>query len=195
MSRPRGATREQAILGATLDLLVEIGYERLTMDAVAARARASKATIYRRWAGKPELVAQALRQYADAGCLDVPDTGSLRDDLIAVLTAVHTRFRDKDRGLFGGLLHCMQAEPELATIVRAQIAQNKRIVSEIIARRALAHGESSPDVDLVADIAPAQLMTRLMITGEPTGPAYVADLVDRVLLPLLTHHFPDRVEA
>ena len=74
--------RDAAICDATLALLAEVGYDRMSMDAVAARAKASKATIYRRWPGKQELVLDAVRSRAPG--MAVPeDTGSLRGDLLA----------------------------------------------------------------------------------------------------------------
>ena len=81
-TRPRvEGERELEILEATLEVLDEVGYDLLTMDAVATRAKASKATLYRRWKGKPELVVAAIM--AHKGDAVVPDTGSLRGDLLA----------------------------------------------------------------------------------------------------------------
>src|SRR5262245_37799618 len=90
--RGRGEEREQAIIDATVCLLAEIGYEAMTMDAVAARARASKATIYRRWPGKPQLVGDALRRCGPGPKAEIPHTGSLRGDLIAMLHHVRDKF-------------------------------------------------------------------------------------------------------
>src|SRR5436190_319637 len=84
----RGAARTEALLDATLELLPEVGYERLTIDAVAARAGASKATIYRRFDGKRELVVAALRRL-DASQPDMlADAGSLRGDLVELLRLI-----------------------------------------------------------------------------------------------------------
>src|ERR1700734_4422967 len=76
------ASRDAALRDAALELLAEIGYDRLSIDAVAARAKASKMTIYRRWSGKAELVVDALSCLRKPG--EVPDTGSLRGDLQAL---------------------------------------------------------------------------------------------------------------
>src|SRR6476619_1461080 len=82
LSRPRvEGDREQEILDATLEVLADVGYDRLTMDAVATRAKASKATLYRRWNGKVSLVIDALLSVKSTP--DLPDTGTLRGDLIA----------------------------------------------------------------------------------------------------------------
>src|SRR5690349_18299552 len=80
-TRPRvEGEREQEILDSTIDILSEVGYDRLTMDAVATRAKASKATLYRRWNGKAQLVIDALISQKEPHAL--PDTGSLREDMI-----------------------------------------------------------------------------------------------------------------
>ena len=77
--RPRvEGDREQEILGATLEVLADVGYDRLTMDAVAAKAKASKATLYRRWTNKVSLVIEALQH--TKGPHETPDTGSSRPD-------------------------------------------------------------------------------------------------------------------
>src|SRR5512133_3293823 len=81
---PRSA-RHEAICDAVFDLLGEVGYDRMSMDAVAARARASKATIYRAWPHKPDLVIEALT-HRFGGTPEAPDTGSLRGDLVALMT-------------------------------------------------------------------------------------------------------------
>src|ERR671937_591346 len=86
----RGAARETAILQATLELLAESGYDQLTIDAVAARARCSKATIYRRWPDKAALVVTAVRRHAGQPAAAAPETGSLRSDLLAALAAMRS---------------------------------------------------------------------------------------------------------
>src|SRR6266568_7421861 len=82
----RAPERRTAVLESVFALLAEVGYDRMTMDAVAARAHVSKATIYRNWPEKPRLVADALSyHFQDTPAL--PDCGSLRNDLLAILTA------------------------------------------------------------------------------------------------------------
>lgn len=182
----RGESRENAILRAAFELLAEIGYERLTMDAVAIRARASKATIYRRWPGKAELVAAALRQYAGNDTMQVDASDSLRGDLIALLRALRDKFQRSDSALYSGLIRAMQSDPELADIMRAQIANNKAMVSDLIAGRAAQRGEPVPDLEIIREVGPAQLIIRLLITGEPVDDDYITELVDKIVLPLLT---------
>src|SRR5580704_6284092 len=98
VGRPSGAraeAREQAILDAALSLVIEVGYDRLSMDALAERAHAGKATIYRHWSGKAEVVAEAIRQRHSAEEL-VADTGSLRGDLLATISSMDASVSSED---------------------------------------------------------------------------------------------------
>src|SRR5690349_8415936 len=98
--RPRvEGEREDEILDATVDLLMEVGYDRLTMDAVAREARASKATLYRRWETKASLVVEALARGKTAPHVEEHDTGSLREDLLATFCG-----HEGDRGAATGIL-------------------------------------------------------------------------------------------
>jgi len=101
--RPRDESREQAILDAAIDLLAEVGYEGMSIEAVAVRAKSSKATIYRRWPGKAELVADAMRRRSEPILEDLPDTGSLRSDLLALALRMFDGMKGVDGGLMCGL--------------------------------------------------------------------------------------------
>src|SRR3954465_4956485 len=99
--RPRDPRRREAILAAAIALVGEVGYDRVTVDALAARAGVSKPTIYRRWpGGKPEIVVEAIRAKRSEGG-ELPDTGSLRGDLLAMLGGV---IDSLDANVAGGLL-------------------------------------------------------------------------------------------
>ena len=183
----RGIAREDAILQATLELLAESGYDQLTMDAVAGRARCSKATIYRRWPGKPELVVAAVRRHAGDQVPAVPDTGTLRGDLLAAMAAMRASLAGQDADLLLGLMLATRHDPELANVVRNQVLGSKRQVFGAAVARAVARGEVSVTADhaLLAEIGSAMLLSRLLVTGEPLDDAFTAHLVDKVLLPVL----------
>jgi AcrR family transcriptional regulator len=176
----RGQARETAILRATLELLAESGYDQLTIDAVAARARCSKATIYRRWPGKAALVITAVRRHAGQPAITAPDTGSLRSDLQAALQAMRSSLSGQDAALILGLLIAMRRDPELADTVREQVLQAKREVFGAVIARAAAR-----DGALLAEISSAVLFSRVLVTGEPLEDAFIQHLVDAVLLPAL----------
>ena len=182
-SRPRGESRERAIVAATLDLLAEMGYERLTMDAVAARAQASKATVYRRWPGKPQLVIDALRAHHEAEPVEPTEAG----DLLELMRAIRDRFSAKNRGLMIGLLNAAEHDGELAAILRADMAAQKDGVRDLIASKAAASGLTSPGLELIGEVGASAVAMRILVFGETVDDEYLRRLVDEVMLPLLTH--------
>jgi AcrR family transcriptional regulator len=188
--RPRDPQRREAILQAALALVAEVGYDRVTVDAIAARAGVSKPTLYRRWPhGKSELVADAIRErHAQGGA--TPDTGSLRGDLLALI-AIQTGQLLEDVHLACGLLTRMRASEELAALMRDHvIADERRRVDELL-DRAVARGELPAGAlvsPLFADVAGSLVFTRVTITGEPVDRAFAEHLVDDVLLPILNIH-------
>jgi AcrR family transcriptional regulator len=185
---PRLASdREQEILRATYELLAEVGYAGLRLDAVAARAKASKATLYRHWPGKPQLVADAFR-VCKASSDSTPDTGSLRGDLVALLEMMATSMTSEDGPIFAGLVMAMLNDPEFATEMRFLQAAKRTTAVEIHAR-AVSRGEISADTDpnLIEEIAPAQMFMQCFARGEPLDGPFIDHLVDDILIPVLTH--------
>lgn len=193
-SPARGAAREQAILAATMELVAELGYERVTVDAIAARARASKATIYRRWAGKAEIVAEGLRRHAESDLRVAVDSGSLRGDLLMAV-------QDMSRGIDGdhgpslvGLLDALRGDPALRDLVRSHMQARSRAVSRVVVERERLRGgvraPSPDDVVFVLDVAVAQLSVGALLTGVVPRADDRRELVDDVLLPLLAHRCP-----
>ena len=185
--RPRSEAREQAILDAALALVVEVGYDRLSMDALAERARASKATIYRHWSGKAEIVAAAVRCRAEETFEVSPDTHTLRGDLLALLGHSCKVLSAEDGALMAAVLWAMRSDPVLAGLMRAQMVDGKREVIQGMVERAVARGECSvgTNAGVVGEVMPAMVLSRLLVTGEPLDADFCTHLVDDVLLPLL----------
>lgn len=187
----RGEARERAILSAVVELLGEAGYEAMTMDAVAARAHASKTTIYRRWPGKPELVKAAVDGYV-AGRLPVSaDTGSLRGDLMAVMRAMGGHLTDEFLAMMSGLVHAMRSDPELTGVLRSHLADDYSAALPII-RRAAGRGEvPSGSEETLARIAheliEAQLF-RQMALGGSFSEEFSRHVVDDLVRPALIHY-------
>lgn len=154
---------------------------------MAARARCSKATIYRRWPGKAELVVEAVRRHAGNPVPAVADTGTLRGDLVAALTAMRASLAGHDAPLLLGLMMATRRDPGLASVVRNRVLGSKREVFGAAVARAVSRGDlpASADHALPAEIGSAMLLSRLLVTGEPLDDAFVAHLVDAVLLPVL----------
>lgn len=183
----RGEPRERAILAAVIDLLGEAGYEAMTMDAVAARAHASKTTIYRRWPGKPELVRAAVDAYVAGRVLSFAGTGSLRGDLLAVMRAMRGHLTPEFMAMMSGLVHAMRADGALAGRLRSLFDQD--VVSEEIVGRAVARGELPAGTTrrlagLVHEVVEAQIF-RQMTAGGEFDDAFARHVVDDIVLPLL----------
>lgn len=187
----RGEERERAILAAVVELLGETGYEAMTMDAVAARAHASKTTIYRRWPGKPELVKAAVDGYV-AGRLPISaDTGSLRGDLMAVMRAMRGHLTDEFLAMMSGLLHAMRTDPELAGVLRSHLAEDYSAALPVI-RRAADRGEVPAGAEetlakTTHELIEAQLF-RQMALGAPFDEQFSRHVVDDLVLPVLTRN-------
>ena len=181
---PRGEAREQAILDAALELVMEVGYDRLSMDALAERAHASKATIYRRWTGKAQVVAEAIRR-RKSGPHAAADTGSLRQDLLQTLGGMCASL-DGDEALVAGVMSAMRTDSELAGLMRTHVLDGDSPMDVVVAR-AVARGELPPGASgaLVDEVAPAVAMLRLVFRGEPLDGAFLVHLVDEIVLPLL----------
>jgi AcrR family transcriptional regulator len=191
-SARRGAAREQAILDAAIDLVGEQGYERVTVDAIASRARASKTTMYRRWPGKAELVADALRRRAQGASPEVPDTGSLRGDLLASVEQIAQTLSGSPGPSLIGMLEAIRDDAVLREIVGSQVRQRSHEVAQIISARAELRGDvvHSGRSAVVLDLAFAQLFTDTLFRGGIPEHSSLERLVDDVLLPLVNGGSP-----
>ena len=185
---PRAEAREQAILDAALELLKEVGYDRLSMDALAERAHAGKATIYRHWSGKAEIVVAALRRLKDGIGEEQVDTGSLRGDLIGELGQMCSHMTSEDAAIVAGVMSAMRSDAELADLVRTQILDSKRGKFTGIIDRAVGRGElpAGTTADLLEEVIPAVLISRLVLQGQPADTAFAVHMVDDIVLPLLS---------
>jgi AcrR family transcriptional regulator len=184
--RPRDATRDEALRKAALEVMAEVGYRALTMDAVAAKARAGKATIYRRWESKLDLVIDTVNQLVHQE-IPEPDTGSLPGDLREFLSAFAAFLSGPTGKAAQALVGELPHEPELATAFRETFLVAQRDVLRGIIDRGTARGEVRLDAPrgMAVELAGAALTYRLMLTGDPLDDTFVDRLVDQVLLPLL----------
>ena len=185
--RPRDELREQAILDAAIELLTEVGYDRFSIDTLASRARASKATIYRRWRNKAEIVAEAVRRRAGDGGGCSPDTGSLRGDLLAFLEMVASSKAPEDAAFVAGLVRAMRVDPELNELMHCHVIGRKRVETLAIVERAVARGElvSASTATVTVEVLQAMLLGRLVVDGAPLDETFLLHVVDDIALPLL----------
>ena len=188
--RRRGPQLESALLDAAWDELVEVGFANLTMESVAARAKTGIAVLYRRWTNKDQLVFAAIERYSQAHPVEIPDTGSLRGDLLALLSGM-SRARATFMAVaaaagFSGLLASTGLTPAQA---REKLFGDQRIRGDqIIYRRAHDRGE----IDLGR--IPSAVLTMpfdlvrhdLLMNLEPVKPERIASIVDEIFLPLVT---------
>jgi len=180
-------TRDAGILDATLVVLADSGYEGMTIDMVAARAKAARATVYRRWATKADLVLEAVARLSqgDVDLAQLPDTGSLREDMIVMILPL-TGEQEQARILVMTGLHALaKSEPRLAKAAAGAGIGPWIEVNRMLIQRAIDRGEFPPsDVDALAQVIPTMCAGRagqqLPITRE-----FSLAMIDSVIIPAL----------
>ncbi|CPR03958.1 TetR family transcriptional regulator [Mycobacterium bohemicum DSM 44277] len=185
--RRRGAALEEALLDAAWAELTERGYDDMTIDAVAVRAGTSRAVLYRRWPGKQDLVLAALAHEVDKDVVVIPDTGSLRDDVVELL-----RQANKLRvGLVAALMTRLggfyqQTGRSLADL-RALIQGDRDAVLEQIIQRAIDRGEIEPEqvTERIARVPVELFRYEILMTLQPLSDDAIVEIVDTIFLPLL----------
>ena len=173
---------------STLDLVARQGYEKLTMDQIAEATRSSKATLYRQWGSKSALVVEAMKCVGEHE-QDLPDTGTLRGDLMVLVDRAEGR--DKDSDLLASIMHAVRQDEELAAAVREEILEPGRERIRQLIARAVDRGEVAADcpalpfVDYVF-IAPI-VLHHLLEAHEPSAD-FLHRYFEGVLLPALGIH-------
>jgi len=183
-ARPRvEGDREIEILTAALEVMADVGYDRLTMDAVATRAKASKATLYRRWRTKSDLVIEAI--IATKGPTVIPDTGSLRQDLLDMFCGLGGMTDGKSIKLLGSLITAIHRDEEFAAAYRRDFIGPKMEATRTVYRRAQDRGEirGDVDIDLIAAALPGVVLHRVYILGEAPTQELIAKVIDQIILP------------
>jgi AcrR family transcriptional regulator len=184
--RPRDPSRDGVIRAAILRLLADVGYGALTMDAVASEAGVGKATIYRRWRTKQDLVVDTISDLnRDQGA--PPDTGSLEGDVRAMLQALLGIVSGPAGAATLSLLSTVAHEPALADAFRRGPLVEWRKAFETIWSRAQERGEVSADSSgaLISEATSGPIVQRWLLTGEPVDEAYVEEIMQRIALPLI----------
>lgn len=182
--RPRDDSRDSAIRQATFQLLAEVGYDGVTMDRVASRARTGKATIYRRWPSKVALVMETITAVAEQ-TTPIPDTGAFRTDMIALLRAFRDSVRD-DRGrVLAELISEMPRNAELREAVHDGYVAQRRAAMDAVVDRAAARGEVDPGIDreILMELGSALLLQRILLSGQAVDDAFLERVMTEVILP------------
>ena len=168
MGRPRDGRADRAILDATLRLIARRGISELRIDDVAERAHVGKATIYRRYRSKDELVAAAVTSLVSD--ISIPDTGSTEGDLRELMRGAVRVYRGSvEAGVMPGLVDAMSRDPKLARAVREGFLRRRRAALAAVLQRGVERGDLRHDLDfeLALDVLGGPLFYRLLITGGP----------------------------
>ncbi|MGJ5629128.1 TetR/AcrR family transcriptional regulator [Nostoc sp. CALU 1950] len=186
--RPRSVLSHQAILKATLDLLAEVGYERMSIEAIAARAGVGKPTIYRRYSSKEELVADAIESLREE--ISIPDTGSLWSDLDLIIeSAARTTLTPLGRQIKALILSTASSSPQFAQVYWAKYLQPRRQAFRVVIERAKTTNEiqADADSDLIFDLmSGAMLYAQIFPPASEPWEAYIR----RALKLFLKSNFP-----
>lgn len=179
--RPRSREATEAILAAVIDLLADGGFEAVTMERVAARAGVGKTTIYRRWSSKESLLRAAVVSVVRGTA--IPNTGRVREDLLALERDAVSAYRGKPGRLLPGLVSAMAHDPALAATVRDDLLRSRRAALRTVLRRGVERGElrSGMDLELALDCLSGPLFHRLLITGGSLDDDVAEGVVEVVL--------------
>lgn len=179
--------REAELYEAVLHLLREVGYDALTMDAVAARTRSSKATLYRQWGGKAELVVKAVRHNKPGGFSDI-DTGTLRGDLHALTLRSDDCEMEQNSALMRGLAMAVHGNPDLLKAFKEHLVGPEVVQFRQMLERAVDRGEiraDNPALDYVIHMMIGGFAARTLIDEMPPTQSFLLSYIDAVVLPAL----------
>jgi AcrR family transcriptional regulator len=185
-STSRWTAREAELLAVTLRLLQQHGYDRLALEEVAAEAEASKATIYRRWPSKAELVLAAFTEGVRVKAAPA-HSGSLRNDLLGVGFQVCRQAR-QHASTMSAVLSELSRSPALSVAMEDEFVHQRRLLITEILNDAIERGEIDAEAigEEIWDVLPKYLVSRFLIPGRPPTDETVRALVDDVLMPSLT---------
>ncbi|MET9490631.1 TetR/AcrR family transcriptional regulator [Nocardia sp. NPDC006630] len=187
--RKRDPQRDLDLIRAAQELLAEVGYDKVTIEAVAARIGAGKATVYRRWKTKCELMIDAIRAFE--WNVAAPDTGALREDLFALAGFFMERNPLRD-GVMAGMATAMARDATIRHAVNQVVDQSRHEAFTTILGNAHARGEiaRADDWENVRDILPAMMFYRVAIQNRPVDDGFVGEVIDDLTIPLLTRKQP-----
>jgi AcrR family transcriptional regulator len=182
MGRPRDERADRAILAAALELMAEDGVRDLRVDDVAGRAGVGKATIYRRYRSKDELITAAVAGLVSE--IAVPDSGRTRADLLALMRSAVEVYRGSvEAAVMPSLVEAMSRDAELARFVRDGFLARRRAALRAVLERGIQRGDlrDDLDVDLALDVLGGPLFYRLLITGGPIDEQLAQGVVELIL--------------
>jgi AcrR family transcriptional regulator len=187
--RKRDLSRDAVILAAALDVLADVGFDGMTMDMVAVRAKAGKATVYRRWQSKAALVVEAVAHLkrTQVDFVGLPDTGSLREDLLALFNPQPMEDSERKLRVMAGLAMVLSRHPEFAEAGNSAIVEPWADAHLALMQRAADRGElrQGADIRAASQVVPSMAAYRALIQRKPFDLEFLIGVVDGVLLPAL----------
>lgn len=185
--RRRGAVLEAAILDAAWEQIAEYGYERFTVDGVVARAGTSKTVLYRRWPSRADLAKAAIVRFMQQHPPNVPDTGSLREDVIAYLRETGKNREGRELWLFALLTEFEKGTgTTLDELVQSVVPDHESVMTQIV-RRAVDRGEADPErlTDRIIRLPADLLRLEGIMSARPLSAEAAEEIVDTMFLPLV----------
>ncbi|GAA2698105.1 TetR/AcrR family transcriptional regulator [Actinoplanes palleronii] len=186
--RKLDVARNAKILDSALEVLAETGYEGMTIDMVAAHSGSARATVYRRWTTKADLVVDAVRHMSasDTAQLTLPDTGTLRGDLIAAIIPLSVEDQERRIKVLAGLATLAKTEPRLAGIGGGAGIEPWVDAARVLLQRSIDRGEyPGADVGTLALVMPMMSICRAAVQQQPITPEFTLSLIDSVILPAM----------
>ena len=189
LGRKRDHSRDGVILDAAIDVLGEVGYTAMTMDMVAMRAKAGKATVYRRWPSKEELVLDAVARMKGSALdlTDLPDTGELREDLIALFRPQSAQEDRRRLDAMAGLASLLSHRAVFAEAAHSAFIEPFAEAHRLLMRRAASRHEipSTADIDTICEVLPMMAAYRTIVQRKPFDRDFLISTIDIVILPAL----------
>jgi AcrR family transcriptional regulator len=172
-------------MDAALEVLAETGYDGMTIDMVATRAKAGKATLYRRWSSKSDLVLDAVACMKSVDLDALPDTGTLRGDLVGMIKAPSIQDSERKLKIMAGIVSMVARDPDMAEAARMALVEPRASANRIILQRAIDRGEISANVDIemVSLISASMVSYRVLMLNRPVDREFLISVIDGVVLP------------
>jgi AcrR family transcriptional regulator len=183
--RPRDPSRDEAIIDAAIDVLVRDGYDRLSMEGVATAAGVGKATVYRRWNSKAELVIDAMATLKPA--IASIDTGTLDGDIDLMIVTSCSPRTQRLMQVMVSVCSALPREPDLLEAFKTRFTEPRIALITELLERARGRGELGTDIDIAiaASLVPSLMLQRALMTGQPASREYAEQVMGSVLLPVL----------
>ena len=189
--RKQDRSRDADILDATLDVLADVGFAGLTMDLVAQTAQAGKATLYRRWSSKSELILDAVSRlkHSQVDIEHLPDTGTLRGDLLALFEEQSAEEAERRIRAVAGVVSLISHDRSFSDSAHSVLVEPWADAHFILMKRAVDRGEipATADIKAVSEVAPTMAAYRTLVQRKPFDLEFLLSMIDGVILPALAN--------